>query len=97
MSSLTPGDKMIALARLQAARDESYGANYNRVGAAMEAFFPDGVRLRSADDFTRYHILTMMVAKIGRYAFNFERGGHYDSLDDLAVYAAILSTIGVDR
>ena len=94
---MSPGDKLLALASLQNERDTVYGANYTRIGQAMASFFPDGVTLKSPEDFTRYHLLTMIIAKAGRYAFNFSGEPHTDSLNDLSVYAAILSMVEDER
>ena len=47
------------------------------------------VTLTTEDDFTRFKNLTQVVDKLHRYCVNFSKGGHPDSLDDLAVYAQI--------
>jgi hypothetical protein len=89
---MSPPTKLSAAAALFSEREQLYGANYERVGAALSTFFPNGVRLRSPQDFTRYHVLTTMVAKLGRYMFNWS-SGHPDSIEDLIVYAAILAAL----
>ena len=58
-------------------------------GALLLALFPEGVTLKTEDDFTRFKNLAQVADKLHRYAVNFEKGGHPDSLDDLAVYAQI--------
>jgi hypothetical protein len=75
------------------AKNAEYGTNYLRVGAAMAAMFPDGVTLKTADDWNRMHIFLLAVVKKTRYATNWEKGGHADSVRDLAVYAAMLESI----
>jgi hypothetical protein len=63
---------------------------YAQLGEIMSAFFPDGITLKSPDDFARYHLFEMIVAKLNRYANNYEEGGHADSIHDVAVYAFVL-------
>jgi hypothetical protein len=67
-----------------------YGNNAPKVGNALLALFPDGVTLRTAEDFTRMYLFMMLIAKEGRYANNFTNKGHADSLIDIAVFAAML-------
>lgn len=79
---------------LYSERNAIYGSNYKRVGAAVAALFPDGVKLDSEEAFNRWHIFELIVVKLSRWAVAVERGGsHKDSLKDLAVYAAILEEI----
>lgn len=86
-------DRLRKAASLFQEREHIYGANYNRTGAALAAFFPDGIKLKTKEDFTRFHLLTTMVAKLGRHSYNAARGGHQDSLTDLAVYSIILQEL----
>jgi hypothetical protein len=69
-----------------------YGNNAPKVGNALLALFPDGVTLRTAEDFTRMYLFMMLVVKAGRYANNFHKG-HADSLMDMTVFAAMLLSI----
>jgi hypothetical protein len=78
------------------AKNAEYGTNYLRVGAAMAAMFPNGVALKTADDWNRMHIFLLAVVKKTRYATNWNRGGHADSVRDLAVYAAMLESIDAE-
>jgi hypothetical protein len=77
-------------------RNPTYGENWRKVGPVMTALFPEGVSLRSEMDHARFHILMLIVVKLTRYANAWEKGGHADSLDDLAVYAAMLAEIDVE-
>jgi len=70
-------------------RQPIYGDNAPRVGAALAALFPKGLTLNTADDFTRFYLYSQMVAKLGRYANNFQTP-HMDSTLDATVYAAML-------
>ena len=88
----SPSDKLKRAGAIYDERQALYGANYNRIGKALSAFFPDGVELASAKDFSRYHVFTLLVAKLGRYANNWSKG-HPDSIEDLITYAAILASL----
>lgn len=71
-------------------RNKLYGAAYKRHGDVMAGLFPEGVTLRTEEEFNRYGVLVMIVSKLNRYASNLTRGGHKDSAHDMAVYAAML-------
>ena len=55
----------------------------------LRAMFPDGIVLRSREEFNRLHLIVMMMSKLSRYAATTLKGGHVDSLNDLAVYAML--------
>jgi hypothetical protein len=78
-------------------RNRLYGDNYKKFGPVMEAIFPKGVALRSAEDHTRFGVFVQCVSKLTRYSENFDRGGHADSAHDLSVYAAMLEELTRDR
>jgi hypothetical protein len=94
MTETKAGQILEEAAKTYKIRNAVYGDNYKRVGAAMQALFPKGVRLEGEVAFNRWHILELMLVKLSRYAVAVERGeSHQDSLRDLAVYAAILEEI----
>lgn len=74
-------------------RNKLYGDNYKRFGSIMRELFPQGLELKTEDEFNRYCVFIQVVSKITRYAENFIRGGHADSLDDMAVYAMMLQEL----
>lgn len=74
-------------------RNAVYGDNYKYFGIAMCGLFPQGVTLRTADDFNRMGVLVQCLSKLSRYAQNLERGGHIDSALDLTTYAAMLNEL----
>ena len=76
-----------------AERRKVYGDNYKRVGRALAALYPDGLHLRTEEDFTRFQLHLQDVVKTCRYAENFLRGGHADSLLDGSVYKAMLASV----
>jgi hypothetical protein len=56
----------------------------------MKALFPDPLLLTTEQDWNRLGVFVQVLSKVSRYAENFNRGGHDDSLLDMAVYAAML-------
>lgn len=79
-------------ATYKAARRED-GKGHWKHGHVMKALFPNGIPLNTPDDFTRLTTFNMMVAKLVRYADNWEEGGHQDSVHDLGVYSFLLEEI----
>lgn len=75
------------------ARNKVYGNNYLNVGGAMASLFPNGVTLKTPDDFNRFHIFMLGVVKQSRYCNNWDKGGHVDSAHDNTVYSAMLESI----
>jgi hypothetical protein len=89
------GNQLAAKAELYDQRNSLYGDNYKRFGPALKALMGD-VELKTPDDFNRFGILVQAFAKFSRYAVNFHKGGHDDSLDDLSVYAMMLKELDND-
>lgn len=88
------GDKILAeAAKTFATRRKVYGENYKKVGPALAALFPDGLTLRTPRDFMRFTLFAIDMTKTSRYANNFSKGGHQDSVHDKIVYAAILESV----
>lgn len=71
-------------------RNKVYKDNYKRIGAMLEALFPEGVHLRSADDFARWQLFTLKVEKISRLATSGLT--HKDSAHDDIVYSAMVQS-----
>lgn len=80
-------------AKIYEERNKLYGDNYKRFGEIMNSLFPNGLTLHNVDDFNRFGVFVQVVSKITRYAENFTRGGHPDSLDDNAVYSMMLQEL----
>lgn len=90
-------DKFLSdAATLYAERNAVYGNNWVRFGKAMKAIFPDGIKLESEDDFARFQLFTIQIAKQTRYANNWDKGGHADSSSDITVYSAMLTALDAD-
>lgn len=75
------------------ARNEVYRNNIDMHKDVMLALFPDGVKLETAYDHYRMQIFNLIIVKLTRYAINWQEGGHQDSLEDMAVYTAMLMQI----
>ncbi len=91
MSSPTVPDILTKMAETYKERNKVYGDNYKNVGRVMKALFPDGVELRSAEDFNTWHLFELIVVKLIRFA-NADLS-HKDSIHDIAVYAAMLEEL----
>ena len=86
----TAADKLEAMAATFRERNAVYGDNFLRLGNAMHAMFPQGLTVSGPDDWTRLYFFMLQQVKQSRYATNFTKGGHVDSVHDTAVYAALL-------
>lgn len=73
-------------------RQKTYKSNWRMVGPAFKALFPEGLTLKTEEDFNRFQFFMLMMVKISRYASNVDKGGHSDSLIDLATYTAMLES-----
>lgn len=81
-------------ANLFSERAAVYGDNYKRHGAIVaQLMATQSLDPTDVDAMNRFGVLTQIVSKITRYAENFNRGGHDDSLDDIAVYAMMLKQL----
>lgn len=73
-------------------RNKQYGNSYHKFGEIMMALFPNGLELRSKEDFNRYGVIFMMISKINRYTQHPDKG-HLDSAHDLGVYSFMLEEL----
>lgn len=80
-------------AAIRAERAEAYGGAAVASAAATGTLFPKGVFLLTDDDHRRFFLLRMVMAKLARYAVNFNTRGHEDSLKDAIVYLAMLQAL----
>ncbi len=71
-------------------RNKIYKDNYKRIGSMLEALFPEGVQLRTADDFARWQLFVLKVEKLSRLAISGLT--HKDSAHDDIVYSAMLES-----
>ena len=77
-------------------RNKEYGDNYLNHGRVMMALFPKGVNLKTIEDYNRFGIINMLVAKLTRYCQGWPKA-HQDSIHDLGVYAFMLESLDDDR
>lgn len=73
-------------------RSRVYGNNYRQFGHAMAAMFPNGLTVKSPEEWNRLGIFIQVMSKVTRYANSFE-AGHIDSAHDACVYAAMLEEL----
>lgn len=84
-------DRLQALGDLYRERNKLYGSNYKHFGHILVGMYPEGVTLKTAEEFNRFALLLQLMHKLTRYARSVNNGGHLDSLDDLAVYAQMMA------
>jgi len=77
-------------------RNKIYGNNYKNFGKVMVGLFPKGVKVETVDDWNRMGVFVQMMSKLTRYAENFTKGGHDDSLLDLSVYSSMLRELDME-
>ena len=76
-------------------RSSKYGDAYRQFGNIMMALFPRGITLQTADEWNRYSLLHMEVAKLARYCNDFNHP-HIDSQHDLCVYSSMLQSLDLE-
>lgn len=89
-NGLTPADTLRQAGEVYDQKNAEYGDSYKQFGHSLAAMFPNGLTLNTADDFNRFAVFTLKTVKQHRYANNFTKGGHEDSLLDESVYAHML-------
>ena len=72
-------------------RSAVYGANYKMVGNIMTVLFPDGVTLKTPEDFTLFSLFDTKINKLCRFAHS--ELTHVDSIHDDGVYSAIIESL----
>ena len=78
------------LGALYEERNKLYKNNYMHLGHMIAAMFPEGLILKTPEEFNRFALFLMLAHKQSRYAHSLLNGGHIDSLDDMSVYAQML-------
>lgn len=93
--ALSVPDLLHVMALTYEERSKVYGDNYKLFGAVLLGLFPDGITLKTSEDFIKFGVLQNCITKMGRYAGHFARTkkGHIDSAHDLSVYAAMLEEV----
>lgn len=82
---------MRAMADTYEERNAVYGDNFKNVGGVMAAMFPNGVVLRTPEEFVRWHLFELKVVKLTRFA----QSGltHVDSIHDDSVYGGMIEHV----
>ena len=92
MSSDFVPKQMEENAALYHQRNAVYGDSYKKFGA-FAAKLLGKQTFETEDDYNRLGVMIMMLSKLSRYANNFNKGGHPDSLNDLSVYSTMLQEL----
>lgn len=92
---LTAADILGEMADTYRERNKVYGDNFRIVGKVLADLHPDGATQLSASDHELYHLWSLLVVKLSRFAV----GGltHLDSIHDLSVYAAMIEALLRER
>lgn len=80
-------------------RNKQYGDNYLTHGQVMTALFPKGIQLQTVEDWNRFGIVNMIVAKLTRYAQNWPNVSEstIDSVHDTGVYSFMLEALDSNK
>jgi len=89
--------RLAKLGKLFEDRHKIYGPDYVYVGDVLFSMFPDGLTLRTPEQFRRFYMFVFILSKINRYSQCLARGtGHRDSLNDISVYSQMLEELDDD-
>jgi hypothetical protein len=92
----TTADILRAAAQTFEQRSAVYQDNNVRAGAMLAAAFPGGIFLSTPQDFERFILFALLFVKMSRYSVQW-RDGHEDSMQDTAVYAAMMEALDANR
>lgn len=82
-------DKILeAMAQTFKEKNTKYKDNYTDVGQILKILFPEGIYLKTEEDFVQHHFVDWMIGKLTRFAKTDFKDT--DSIHDMAVYAAML-------
>lgn len=72
-------------------RNKVYGSNCEMVGSVMQALFPNGVVLRTPEEFERWHLFELKIVKLTRFVISGLT--HVDSIHDDGVYSSMVESL----
>lgn len=72
-------------------RNGNYKDCWLKTGEVLKIIFGENINLKSADDFTKFQVINMIISKVIRYVTSEMK--HQDSVDDLITYAAMLASL----
>ena len=81
---------LLEAADLYKTKNTLYGDSYKKTGELLEILFPEGIELKTAEDFNRFSVFTLILGKITRYSNHWDNTDVEDTLSDLSVYAMML-------
>lgn len=85
---MTVIDKLQQALETAKERGETYRHDgHELTGAALAILIPEGITLKTAEDYTRFQLFINVAIKFSRYCVNYNKGGHKDSIHDLGIYA----------
>jgi len=87
----TAADILESGAATHRAKNAEYKDANVLVGKIMEILFPNGVTLRTAADFEKWHLFELLVVKLTRFVTS--ELEHQDSIHDLMIYAAMIESL----
>lgn len=78
------------MAKTFEAKNKQYKDNWITVGKVFVALYPEGITLKSEQDFVLFHWMSWKIGKLSRFV----NTGHkdLDSIHDDAVYTAMIET-----
>lgn len=77
------------MAELFRERNIKYGDNWEKVGHMFMTLFPNGIEIKTSNDFIKFHFLGWVFGKFSRWVNN-GLDGSDDSLRDAVVYMAMI-------
>lgn len=86
-SPATAADILDAMAATFRERNAVYGDNAVMVGQVMQVLFPNGVTLKTPEDYHMWHLFELKIVKLTRFAISGLK--HEDSIHDDGVYSAM--------
>lgn len=92
----SPDQILLDGAETYAVKNAEYGDNFRLFPRVMVALFPEGITLRTYEDWMRMQFFLLKVVKLTRYTQNIDAGGHPDSIHDDMVYSAMLEAVDAE-
>lgn len=91
MPTQNAGDILGEAAETFKERNAMYKDNAFIHSKIMAAMFPNGVTLKTEEDYHMWHLFELLIVKLSRFSNSGLK--HQDSIRDLAVYAAMVETL----
>lgn len=92
----SPAQILVDGAETYAIKSEEYGESFRCFTRVMVALFPEGVTIRTYEEWMRIQFFLLKVVKLTRYVQHINSGGHHDSIHDDMVYSAMLEAVDAE-